>query len=243
MPETLIDPEDGLPADKVHQWTKKKHQYLERYVDISRAARGKYLGPGKSGATFIDLFCGVGRARIVETREWIDGSAVVAWKTSVRGSAPFSEVYVSDIDDERRTTCAERLKKLGAPVRELPGNAVDAAQAFARSVNPYGLHCAFIDPYSLGALDFGIIQALSQLRRIDMMIHVSAMDLQRNLDANIGGDDEAFDRFAPGWRERVDLRQAQEATRASVVDHWRTLVSANNVQASTRMELITGSRN
>lgn len=105
MPEPLIDPEDGLPADEVHQWAKQKHRYLERYLDISRAARRMYLGSGNAGATFIDLFSGVGRARIVETGEWIDGSAVAAWKMSVKGNAPFSEIYVSDIADERRTIC------------------------------------------------------------------------------------------------------------------------------------------
>ncbi|MDP1962020.1 MAG: three-Cys-motif partner protein TcmP [Reyranella sp.] len=91
-----------MPADEVHVWAKEKYLYLERYLDISRGARGMYLGPGKAGATFVDLFCGVGRAQVQETGEWIDGSALVAWKTSVKGNTPFSKVYVADKDADRR---------------------------------------------------------------------------------------------------------------------------------------------
>src|ERR1700676_5230113 len=101
----LITGDDGLPAEEVGSWAKEKHNYVRRYVDISRAARKKFLGPGKAGATFIDLFSGPGRARIRETGEWIDGSAVAAWKIAQSSGSGFSEMLVSDIDDERRGAC------------------------------------------------------------------------------------------------------------------------------------------
>lgn len=239
----LIDGDDGLPAEEVGIWAKEKHRYLRRYLDISRSTRGKYLGPGKAGATFIDLFSGPGRARIRDTGEWIDGSAVAAWKISVGGKSEFSEIYVGDIDASRRAASVERLKRLGAPVKELSGPAAVAARAFVKAGNPSGLHFAFLDPCSLGALDFGIIRALSALKRIDMLIHLSAMDLQRNLDTNITSEGSAFDSFAPGWREKIDLAHSQQETRRLVVEYWKGLVSALGVWPATEMKLITGKNN
>src|SRR5947207_15108641 len=94
---TLIAGDDGLPAEEVGAWATEKHNYLKRYLDISRATRKKFLGEKKAGATFIDLFAGTGRARIRETGQWIDGSAVSAWKIGQEGGAPFSEILVGDI--------------------------------------------------------------------------------------------------------------------------------------------------
>lgn len=237
----LVDGDDGLPAEEVGAWARKKHDRLRRYLDISRATRKKFLTGQSKSATFIDLFCGPGRAKVKETGEWIDGSAVAAWKISQKGGAPFSDIYIADIDEERRAATVERLNRLKAPVRELKGAAVDAAAELAKVINPYGLHFAFIDPFNLGALDFKIIQALAKIKRIDMLIHVSAMDLQRNLSINVGGGNSAFDSFAPGWREKVDLARPQQAIRQQVVEYWRDLVAGLGKKPSTRMELITGS--
>lgn len=180
----LVQGDDGLPAEEVGAWAVEKHNYLRRYLDISRGARQKFLGSRGAGATFIDLFCGTGRARIRETGQWIDGSAIAAWKTGEGGNGRFSEVLVSDIDETRRKACVQRLRRLGADVRELGGPAIGAAEEVISVVHPRGLHFAFLDPYNLAELDFSIIKTLSKLKRIDMLIHISAMDLQRNLGRN-----------------------------------------------------------
>ena len=121
-------------------------------------------------------------------------------KSVKKGRTPFSEILVADIDQIRRTVCVERLRRAGARVRELNGSAIEAAKETITSVDQYGLHFAFLDPYNLGELDFSIIQTLLQLKRIDMLIHVSAMDLQRNLERNVASVGGAFDRFARGCR-------------------------------------------
>lgn len=65
--------EDGLPIDEVGPWVKEKHERLRKYIDITSATRRKWIqGPG--GATYIDLFCGTGRAIIRDTNEKVDGS-------------------------------------------------------------------------------------------------------------------------------------------------------------------------
>ena len=239
----LIEGDDGLPGEEVHVWAIEKHKYLKRYLDISRAARKKFLGDGNAGATYIDLFCSTGRGRILETGAWIDGSAVSAWKISQEGRAPFSEILVADIDPTRRTACVERLRRAGAPVRELNGSAIEAAKETITTVNQYGLHFAFLDPYNLGELDFTIIQTLLQLKRIDMLIHVSAMDLQRNLERNVASIGGTFDRFAPGWREVVGLDASQSEIRRLVFEYWRDQIAKLGARTAPDVKLITAEKN
>lgn len=239
----LIDGDDGLPAEDVGAWAKEKHEYLCRYVDISRAVRSGWLGPGKAGATFIDLFCGPGRCKVRETGEWIDGGAVAAWKKSLEGGAPFTQVFIGDIDEQRREAAAKRLRQLGAPVVEVAGSAAHAVQKVVPRLNPYGLHFAFLDPFNLEALDFGIIRTLSTLERIDILVHVNQMDLQRNLVTNAVSEESAFDVFAPGWRNKVDIARGQQEVRQQVFQYWRDMVASLGVWPSTEMKLIRGSKN
>lgn len=63
----LVDGDDGLPVEEVGIWAKDKLSSLCRYIDISRGVRSKWIGPGKGGATYIDLFCGTGRSKIRST--------------------------------------------------------------------------------------------------------------------------------------------------------------------------------
>jgi hypothetical protein len=135
----LINGDDGLPAEEVGVWAKEKHEYLCRYIDIARGARAKYLGhgKGKGGATYIDLFCGPGRCRVRDTGEWIDGGAVAAWKKSRDGGAPFTQVFVGDLNTLLREAAANRLRQLGAPVVEVDGAAVQSVQEVVAKLNPY----------------------------------------------------------------------------------------------------------
>ena len=68
----------------------------------------------------------------------------------------------------------------GSPTPEV-GSAEDTVVRIVKKLNPYGLHFAFLDPFNLEDLPFSVIKALSGLKRIDLLIHVSAQDLQRNL--------------------------------------------------------------
>lgn len=238
-----IEGDDDLPAEEVGVWAKEKHSYLCRYLDISRATRKKYIGPGKAGAAYFDLFCGSGRSKIRGINEWIDGSAIVAWKTSMAGDAPFSAIYVSDIDQESLNACVVRLKKLRAPVFPIQANAVDAARQMVSSVSEYGLHFAFLDPYNLESLDFRVISTLATLKRIDLLIHVSAMDLQRNLLANLRAEESVFDKFAPGWRDNVNTTGPKLEIRRRIVEYWREKVAGLGVWPSIDQRLISGEKN
>ena len=239
----LIDPVDGLIADEVGPQAKEKHEYLRRYLGISSGARKKFVGNGKAGAVYFDLFCASGRSKIRGTNEWIDGSAVVAWKSSCANGAPFTDIYISDIDEEKLSACEKRLRALGAPVHSIRACAVDAVEQMVAEASQYALHLAFIDPFSLEALDFRIIRSLAKLKRMDMLIHVSAMDLNRNLTANLVAQDSVFDVFAPGWRNKVNTAGAQYDVRGRVVEYWREQVANEGAWPSLKPKLITGEKN
>jgi three-Cys-motif partner protein len=239
---------DDLPVGEVGEWALLKHDYLKRYIDVSRAARRKFLngknGNRPGGATYIDLFCGAGRSRIKNTGELVDGSAIVAWKASVASSTPFSKIYVCDADPGNLDACVARLKALDAPVEGFALEAIDAAPIVTQSIlekHPYGLHFAFLDPFNLETLDFSLIQQLSKVKRMDLLIHVSAMDLQRNLLSNLDSKKSIFDQFSPGWRESVDTHGTQEVVRVRLLEFWRSKLKALNVWPSSKHRLISGS--
>jgi three-Cys-motif partner protein len=240
----LVEADDGLVAEKdVGGWVKKKHQNLIAYLDLQARPRKGFLGAGKRGATYIDLFCGPGRARIKDTTEFVDGSAVVAWKASLNQQAPFSSIFIADKDPHRRAACGSRLRRLGAPVAEIEGDAETAAKAIAALLDPYGLHFAFIDPYSLGALKLSILKELMQLQRMDLMVHISAMDLFRNLDFNLLRTRKEFDDFAPRWREKVDLKAPDHEQRHALMTHWMSLIDSAGFDATAEMKPIKNSAN
>lgn len=238
----MVDADDGLPAEEVGSWTKTKHEYLCRYVDISRGVRSRWLDPGKAGATLIDPFCGPGRCKIKGTGEYIDGGVVAAWKKSVDGGTPFSTVYIGDADSERVRACEKRLQRLNAPVIAFSGDATVTIRNITKLLNTYGLHVGFLDPYNLQALDFELVKALAKLRHVDILLHISQMDLQRNLDQYSSGESKVFDAFIPGWRDAISAGSIK-ATRQAVLRYWGELVGSLGVWPSSEARLITGTGN
>ncbi len=235
--------DDGLPLDEVGPWAKEKHERLRKYVDISRAARRKFV-QGSGGATYIDLYCGSGRAIIRETGEKIDGSPLVAYKSARDGGVPFSEIHIADASEESCHAAEERIVKAGGSSIIEIGSAADTVLRVANKLNPYGLHFAFLDPYNLEDLPFSIIETLCRFKHMDILIHVSAQDLQRNLDAYSQSDDSPLDRFAPGWKRAIDLNQTQRATRAALIGYWTSMIGKLGLPPAEHAELVSGpSRN
>ena len=110
------------------------------------------------------------------------------------------------------------------------------------AISPYGLHLAFLDPFNLAQLPFSIIERMLRVQRMDMVIHVSLQDLQRNLDeySRVGG---TLDKFAPGWRNAVDVRQSMAALRAALIDFWLKAIRALGTHPATGIPLIVGEKN
>src|SRR5262245_8086643 len=126
--------DDGLPLDEVGEWAKEKHERLRKYVDISRAARRKWV-QGTGGATYIDLYCGTGRAIVRDTGEKIDGSPLVAFKCARNGSVPFSEIHIADASEESCRAADQRLRAVGGRPFVEVGAAEETVRRIVRRLN------------------------------------------------------------------------------------------------------------
>jgi three-Cys-motif partner protein len=234
-----LDDHDGLKREIVHDWTLEKHSRLRAYVSISRQTRLKYA---RNAPAYIDLYCGTGRARVEETGEIIDGGALVATKEAGKQAA-FGQVHIGDLAGENVQVCETRL--LAAEVtRVIPhtGPAEQTAKAVAAQLNPFGLHLAFLDPYSLAALPFTVIETLGVFRRMDLLIHVSEMDLQRDAIGKMEYD--KLDVFAPGWHNVVDVAQRPNIVKRQILDHWLSKVRDLGYSVrDTSIERVTGGNN
>lgn len=223
--DTDRDPmDDGLPVAEVGAWARDKLVLIEKYIEISRAARTQYIG--KSEATYIDLYCGPGLSRIRDTGEYLLGSPVAAYEAGRNSNVPFNRLLISDADADRVGAARTRLEARGATVVAFNKPAEGAADDVLASLNPHGLHFAFLDPYGL-ELPFEVIRKLATLKRIDLMMLLSTGDLQRNFRREyVAPDHSRLDTFAPGWRDRVKTSTADdEALRQAVIEYWFSLLS------------------
>lgn len=237
-----FDPGDGLILGEVGPWAVQKHDRVKRYIHAAHGARAKFLPPkGNGGATYIELYSGAGRSLIKGTSQTIEGSAVVAFNAGRASGSPFSQMHLSDLEAKNSAALAQRLQALGGSPTSYVGQASVMVDQVMKAINPRGLHLAFLDPFNLAQLPFSIIDRMLQVQRMDMIIHFSLQDLQRNLDrhSRAGG---ALDIFAPGWRGAVDVNQATYALRAAFVDYWLKSIRALGSHPATGIPLIVGSK-
>jgi three-Cys-motif partner protein len=238
--------EDGLPIAEVGEWALEKHERLKKYVDITRAPRRKYTVPtpafpSVAGAAYIDLFSGPGRARIRETGGVIDGSPLVAFRAAQLSGVPYSDIHIGDLNERYVHAAADRIRTAGGFAHAHVGTAEQTAKEIVARLNPKGLHFAFLDPFNLEALTFETIRTLSGLEHVDLLLHVSVQDLQRNSERYSSAEASQFDAFAPGWRETVDLNQSIVSFRAALIAYWQSLIEHLGF-AGSRVEQVVGSR-
>jgi three-Cys-motif partner protein len=231
--------EHGLLVEKVGPWARDKLKILADYIHASGGARSKYP---LHGPAYIDVFCGAGRSLIRDTNEFIDGSPIVAFKKANGSAAPFASINISDARPDLLTVAEKRLNAIGAPVRAIHGPASSSMPRIVRTLDPEGLHLAFLDPHNLGTLSFDLFESLAQLKRIDVIVHVSLSDLQRNADRYTSDAHDQFDKFAPGWRSFVGLDMNQEALRAAIIQYWSGKVMEIGLPRAKHCELIKGSQ-
>lgn len=231
------DPQDGLRRAIVGNWAPEKHQRLRKYVDITRAVRRKFGG----NATYIDLYCGPGRARLRQTGEIIEGSAVIAAAEAHRRN-PYREIIIGDSEAANVAACEARLSRIGLTnVRAFTGPADEVAAQVLPTLNPTGFNLAFLDPFNLEALPFAVIETLAKAKTMDLLIHVSLMDLQRNVRSMMTSG--KLNGFAPGWEKKINRGATNPNLVVGVFDHWRGLLIQLGYEVSASVERVTGNRN
>jgi len=235
----MFDPADGLPVTEIGQWSLEKHERLRKYVDAAHGARGRF-----SSCAYVDLYCGPGRSRTEGSSVYVDGSPIVAFTSAARFKDQFSDFYIADSKAEYVRAAESRLQARGARVHVFVGEARNVVDDVVASLDRGGLHLAFLDPYNLESLPFVVIEKLAAFRRMDFLIHVSSMDLKRDLHNYIKPESKVLDDFAPRWREHVDLKQRPETIRQQIFEHWRSLlVSQLRTRPNERVEEVLNSKN
>jgi three-Cys-motif partner protein len=234
----FVDPIDGLPVEPVHDWVLEKHARLRRYIDASSGVRKRFVRDWNKRPAFVDLYCGPGRARVDETGEMIAGSALVAADEATR-TCPFSEIIIADLDASFVSACATRLESAGhTNVRRFCGPADETAAEVVRSVQQQTFHVVFLDPFSLHALPFSVIETLAKLRRADLLVHFSVMDFRRNLEAMKG--DDRLDLVMPNWQAACATKLGVEGLRQAVFTHWCGLITGLGYKECERIETVRG---
>ena len=115
----------------------------------------------------------------------------------------------------------------------------------SKALNSDALHFAFLDPYNLGSLDFQIFVELSQYKRMDILAHVSALDLQRNFGKYLKEPDKAcpIDQFLPNWRNLFDVNATGvTADRNCLLNAWKNRLEELDLDMAETAELVTGSK-
>jgi len=235
--------DDDSIAPEVGRWAEDKHARIRAYLELAaKPAARSFLRPGKGGFYYIDPFCGPGRATIRGTDQEIDGSAIVAAQAARSSGAPFTCIYIADLVADHVNACAARLRALGETVRTYEGSALSTSAEIARDLPGRGLHFAFLDPYDLEALPFEVIKRLAAFKHVDILVHFSSMDVQRNVDRYLTMATSPLDTFAPGWRTRVNAQMAKHEQRRHVREHWQALMAQLDMPTAQSIEHIQGSK-
>ena len=232
--------DDGLPVTSVGPWTLDKHERLVRYVDITHGVRAMFA---RTQTSYIELFCGPGRSIVEDGGETIDGSPVRAILAAQESGAPYTDFHLADFDPTHVEAACKRLPRKTERVHPYVGEAEHTVDLIASNLDPLGLHFAFLDPYKLDPLPFTVLEKLARFKRMDILIHVSIHDFQRNLRLYMDEDDGPLDRFAPGWRDVVDVRQSDQKVRVAIFQHWLGLIKGLDMAASEGVEHVVGSKN
>lgn len=239
-PHPELPIERGKQGDGVGDWVPfQKHTFLAKYVEGTREARKKFRH-----RVLIDLFCGPGRIQVKGENITRHGGATVAWQHSRLAGADFTSCLIADLDGSRATACEARLRAFGAPAQAFIGPAEETVDEVLKAIPKRALCLAYLDPYNLQYLSFGVIEKLAKLVFVDFAVHFSTMDLRRNVLMEYNPERARFDRTAPGWRNHIDpMAFVRGDADEEFFEYWCSLVEALGFTISQRMPLVRDNAN
>ena len=197
-----------LPEIGAHSLEKiQRHNY---YASIfSKAMSRKW-----THRVYLGLYAGAGRARIKQTHEVVETSALAV----LRQEVPFTRYIFVDSDARCIQALEARIAALDRPldvtliqreVNDALPEIIDAMPRFDSAAEEGMISLCFVDPFRLD-LDFDVIRRLSRYKMDFLIMLPLGFDLRRNLRRYLG--DEHDDRVArlidaPGWRAEWRARQ------------------------------------
>jgi len=201
---------------------------------------------------YIDLFAGAGHARIDDTDEIVQTSAILA--ATVRD--PFTKLHLCERDPTNAAALKIRLGRLDPSPTSLVtmADANEAIHKVLENVPAGALSVAFADPFGLH-LDFETVRAIAH-RRCDLIILLADnMDALRNWAAYYDKNPNSnLDRFMGegGWRDTLansPTNQRAERLRARYFERLKSLryshidsVSIQNDHGNDIYSLVYASR-
>ncbi len=138
----------------------------------------------------MDLFAGLGRARIRTTGVLEDGSPLLALKQPIG----FTRLVLSELDPENVNALQSRVAGAQVPVSIVNGDCNARIAEIAAAIPEWGLNVALVDPYGLEGLCFETISALARLKRMDLVVFFPVGEIKRNLERNRGTYTALLDR-------------------------------------------------
>lgn len=173
------DPTDGQAIQVVGPWALQKHHYLRYFIDATGHVRAKFLPPTGVGACFVDLFAGNGRAIVDDNGERVDGSPMIA----ARSSVPFSKLILCDKEEENADALRVRTANIDVNAVVMCGDSNALIDGVTEQLAPNGYHLALVDPFGATGLVWDTIEKLARFQRMDMILHFPVADMKRNFRA------------------------------------------------------------
>jgi three-Cys-motif partner protein len=188
MPDPAISSNDGtfdkiltMPVhyDQAGIWSEVKLAIIKEYA----AAYAKILDANRKKSIrslrwlYIDAFAGPGMHLSKTTGDIVDGSPLIALKTT----PAFSEYHFIDADAER----AEQLRNIVGSRKDVHIYSEDCNKVLIRDVFPrakyadYRRALCLLDPYNIN-LKWEVIETAGQMGSIEVFLNFMIMDINRN---------------------------------------------------------------
>jgi three-Cys-motif partner protein len=169
----------AVEFDEIGIWSEVKlaiiKEYAAAYSTILDSTRRKSIHSLKW--LYIDAFAGPGVHLSKTTGEMVDGSPLIALKTT----PPFSEYHFIDADKGR----ADQLRTIAGPRNDVHIYSEDCNQVLLRDVFPkakygdYRRALCLLDPYNIN-LKWEVIETAGQMGSVELFLNFMIMDINRN---------------------------------------------------------------
>ncbi|MCP4141992.1 MAG: three-Cys-motif partner protein TcmP [Chloroflexi bacterium] len=230
----LLPEDDGLPTREFGKWTIQKVEYLKKYISQSATSmRGK---PWRQ-RSYIDMFSGTGKFELKGTNDIHLGSPLLALTTQ----HPFTHYYFVDYIEKNIDILRERSSSLPLQKKFYVGDANEKVKEIVRELQIAdkkfisgkwpSFNLVFLDPDGL-ELEWRTVEALAQIKIMDMVIHYSQSGLTRNLDRCYASTDETIiDKFFgdEGWRQIYktwQYKSSKKGLHRELMDYYQDKLKA-----------------
>ena len=234
-PERYLIGDDGLMVEKVGPWAKDKLEIVGGTSRSQEPQGGSIVRTSQLSLMFsaarADRWSGYRRVR-----RWQSHHCIQAERTSVERFATI------EVSDSSQSTCcgddsAAKARSPGPHHSWTCDQGDQQNRLFAQPIRPTFRAARSAQSRRPIILNH---RAVGKAEAIDILVHVSVSDLQRNTDLYSSEVQAQFDEFAPEWRKHVSLNTNLQSVRASIIEDWSDLVESLGLPRAKHTELIKG---